>query len=79
MVGLICHTKDRVGSLEIPVSRELQTGSTGLAVEAVPEREVSCLRSGVCSGVTVYSPQGMGFTGALGWTGSCKLDLLLLL
>jgi len=54
MVGLICHTKDRVGSgvpstrdrvgsLEILVSRELQTGSTGVTVEAVPEREVSCL------------------------------------
>jgi len=25
------------------VSQELQTGSTGMAVEAVPEREVSCL------------------------------------
>ena len=25
------------------MSRELQTGSTGVAVEAVPEREVSCL------------------------------------
>jgi len=24
----------------------------------------------------VYSPQGMGFTGALGCPGSCKLDLL---
>jgi len=44
MVGLICHTKDRVGS-----------------------------------SVTVHSPQGMGFTGVLGWTGSCKLDLLQLL
>jgi len=29
-----------------------------------------------CSGATVYSPQGMGFTGALGCPGSCKLDLL---
>jgi len=43
MVGLSCHTKDRVWSFEILVSRELQTGSTGVAVEAVLEREVSCL------------------------------------
>jgi len=28
------------------------------------------------SGATVYSPQGMGFTGALVCPGSCKLDLL---
>ena len=29
------------------MSRELQTGSTGVAVEAVPEREVSCLSLGL--------------------------------
>jgi len=87
MVGLICHTKDRVGSgvpstrdrvgsLEILVSRELQTGSTGVTVEAVPEREVSCLSLELqtCllqSAVALYWSWWF-----LACRGSCKLGLL---
>jgi len=76
MVGLICHTKDRVGSLEILVSRELQTGSTGLAVEAVPEREVSCLTLELQTWLLQWAVALYWSWKILACRGSCKLGLL---
>jgi len=87
MVGLICHTKDRVGSgvqstrdgvgsLENLVSRELQTGSTGVAVEAVPEREVSCLSLELQTSLLQWAVAWYCGGEVLACRRSCKLGLL---
>jgi len=73
-------TRDGVGSLEILVSRELQTGSTGVAVEAVPEREVSCLSLELQTWLLQWAV-AVHWSGRflLHCRGSCKLGLLLFL